>query len=216
MTTPPGGDHDLDRILDSLRSVEIPADLESRVMLGLHQHTSASGPTPLRLPGAAAAFACVLAIAVAGALVVHRQTASAPGRTQHSARTMSPDAAARSAEMTQAVVVASHVVTPVRSRQGSQPPATPQRGMPATAELSEDARARAEMLAPSMPEQPTPLTRQERLLLRVAASRSAPELAATSLDTHATEREQLSQLGQGISRGLPASKHEPYQDQETE
>jgi hypothetical protein len=65
------------------------------------------------------------------------------------------------------------------------------------------------MLAPSMPEQPTPLTRQERLLLRVAATGKAVTLAQDSLSAHEAREEhdeqiqqQSAALGAELARGL--------------
>lgn len=206
-------EEDLGRVLRGLGEVELPAGLQGRVLARARQ--GERPPDMHWVPSRAMVVAavCTVVVAVLAGIGVRERHALAPVLSSHASVAGQVSRESKPAETSSGLSVAGS-----RWRQGASEAARrvgSRRLEAVDAERAsrvanpEEARALAEMLAPSMPETPAPLTRQERLLLEVARTREAPALAAESLTAHAAAeqkdeqlQEQVAVLGTELSRDL--------------
>lgn len=216
-------ERELDEVLQGLRAVETPDGLEARV-LGCLYEAEGSAPAERRRGGMIAiAGGCLVTLLAVGTVV--RFGLQAPSqRARSAAKTTgsSPGYAPHHPAFPQTSPIDRQTADRV-AKAHSGMGAVPLKDIPVAVEPvrtarqdSEEARAWAEMQAPSMPERPQPPTREEELLLEVAKSKAGPALAAHSLDTEAKMREQLSELGQRVLAGLDTSEHAGETHEETE
>jgi hypothetical protein len=163
----------IEQVLTALRDVETPQGMERRIFEAAQARTlERKGPTVAALLGArpwAVAVAGVVLLSLAASIALHRKN---PG-LRESAGVIPQPALGAPGRASEALVTSSEGLRP---RDGI-PVVHPQshtRGAAPKPLSDEDALALSEMLAPSKPAPPLPLTHQERLLAE-AVSRGGPE-----------------------------------------
>jgi hypothetical protein len=157
----------IERVLAGLRDTEAPAGLERRILSAVENRASRPRQSARVWPVAfGSAFAAII---VAAAVVAIKHRPSPPP-----AHASKPPI--RQASSSTPLVAATQHQS---SRFVPHAPAAPAQG---NGDSAADSLAMAEMLAPSLPEPPMPLTEQERLLLQMVHAGDPEELA--SLDSN--------------------------------
>lgn len=174
-------DEAIDRVLTGLRESEVPAGMESRVLQAMQARVAAESVEksvwwswPRQAVYGALLAGLLVVVAVSVPHRVHRVTPEPVGARHVEgapaviAEKAAPVVQARQARVPQRVAKP----LPVRVETAS----AGQKGAP-DSNAAEDALAREEMLAPSHPAPPLPMTAQEMLLVRAVRRHDPDELA---------------------------------------
>jgi len=174
----------IERVLSALRDVETPQGMERRILEAAQARTlERKGSTVAALLGArpwAVAVAGVVLLSLAASVALHRK---GHGRRESAGVIPQPALRAPEAPETSGQMLIPEGGRGALRRHGHSGKATPEPLSP------EDALALSEMLAPSKPAPPLPLTHQE-VLLAEAVNRGGPEeLSSLRPDVRAREME---------------------------
>ena len=169
-------DEAIDRVMAGLRDAQAPEGMEQRILQGMREQTMNSSHGSAARPwGWSLALASVVAAAVF-AVWVHR------------ARHDATESSARQA-VANPVLVAPRVTHEIAVKTALPIKRSAHLKTRHVAAVDNDALAVSEMLAPSQPAPPVPLTEQEQLLRRVVRSSDPQELAMLEPEARAAQLE---------------------------
>ena len=180
-------DHEIDRLLAGLRQVQPPAGMDHRILdtlrdTGAHAPQHSASTRLFALPIWASALPAIVLVAAFAWNTLATHPAAIP---RHSAW---PSTAPVLHADVPAIPIPASGPTPQRTlSKASQPRTRSAKAQPSKSLRAEDELALREMRASSHPAPPLPLTKQERLLLRMARRRDPDQIAL--LDPEARERQ---------------------------